>query len=448
MSSDTPLDHYFLHIVFFLQCTVTLAAPKEGLPDQDPFDSIRRERLASQSQGNEESINSNEFYSLPVGSLRFLRTQEALVSDLNSRKSKAEKERTGASGSLAEVRRAFLQYDFPDYCTGQVPSGSGQIRNRRAMGHGALAEKAIFPVLPSPESFPYAIRITAETVDSNGSSSMASICGSLMALLDAGVPVLAPVAGISVGLATKEGEVPSEQSLLLDITGTEDHYGAMDFKVGGTRDAVTALQLDVKEPVDTNILVSALKLARCGRNVVLNEMEKQAKNGFQPRPKPKLSAPAVEVVKYDASRKRDLIGPGGVVLRQLEDRYGVEIDLTQEGRCLLYGEDRDLVSKARSTVMDLVADVMEGEVYEGTIVELKDFGAIVELLRNKEGILHVSELTDEQEARAHPEGIAGFVRDFLKVGQTVDVLCIGVDPMQGSIKLSRKALLRRQRSRS
>ena len=397
-------------------------------------------------QSEQQTDSTDGFHSLPVGSIRFLRTQEALVSDLNSRNSQAEKERTGQSGSLAEVRRAFLQYDFPDYCTGQVPTGSGQRQNRRALGHGNLAEKALLPVLPTAEAFPYAVRITAETVDSNGSSSMASICGSLLALADAGVPILAPVAGISVGLALAEDGSQSEHGLLLDITGTEDYYGAMDFKVGGTRDAVTALQLDVKDPVKCSILLAGLELAQSGRNVVLDEMEAQLENGLHPRRTPKLTAPAVEVVKFDASRKRDLIGPGGVVLRQLEERYFVSIDLTQEGRCLLYGDDRQLVAKAKATVMDLVADVKEGEVYQGTIVELKDFGAIVELLRNKEGILHVSELTDEMEAKDHPEGIAGFVREHLSVGQTIDVLCTGVDPIQGSIKLSRKALLRRNQS--
>ena len=376
-----------------------------------------------------------------MGSLRFLRTQEALVSDLNSRNSQADKERTGSSGSLAEKRRAFVQYDFPGYSTGQVPTGNSNAHNRRALGHGALAEKALLPVLPSSERFPYAIRITAETVDSNGSSSMATICGSFLALIDAGVPVLQPVAGVSVGLAMQDDGPPSEDALLLDITGTEDYFGKMDFKIGGTRNAVTALQLDVKDPVETRILSAALKLAKAGRNVILDEMEKKLERGFLPRLEPKISAPAVEVVKYDASRKRDLIGPGGVVLRQIEERYSVSIDLTQEGRCLLYGEDRDLVKKAKSTVMDLVADVQEGEIYEGTIVELKDFGAVVELLRNKEALLHVSELTDESEVKDHPEGIAGFVRDFLKVGQIIDVQCIGVDPIQGSIKVSRKAVL-------
>lgn len=205
------------------------------------------------------------------------------------------------------------------------------------------------------------------------------------------------------------------------------------------------MQLDVKEPLSTDLLAAAVLLAKAGRNVVLDEMESQVEGGFTPRSQPKDTACHVELVHFDPNRKRDLIGPGGVVLRQLEDRYAVSIDLTQEGRCLLYGEDREMVSKAKATVMDLVADVEVGEVYEGTIVELKDFGAIVELLRNKEGILHVSELTDEYEAKEHPEGISGFVRDFLKVGQTLDVLCTGVDPVQGSIKLSRKALLRKEK---
>lgn len=186
------------------------------MADQDPFDSLRR-----QGSQLEERPSSNNISALPVGSLRFLRSQEALVSDLNTRKVQAEKETTGSSGSLAEVRRAFLQYDFPDYCNGRVPSGSGHINNRRGMGHGALAEKAILPVLPPPGEFPYAIRMTSEVTSSNGSSSMATVCGTVMALLDAGVPLLSPVAGISVGLAIKEDMEPSVNALVLDITGNE-----------------------------------------------------------------------------------------------------------------------------------------------------------------------------------------------------------------------------------
>jgi polyribonucleotide nucleotidyltransferase len=175
---------------------------------------------------------------------------------------------------------------------------------------------------------------------------------------------------------------------------------------------------------------------------MLEEMNSQSKalGGLLPRPEPKESAPRVEVVRFNPQRKRDLVGPGGVVLRQLEDRYGVSIDLTQEGQCLLFGANREMVALAKSTVMDLVADVVEGEVYEGTIIEIKDFGAIVELLRNKEGLLHVSELMDNKASRDHPDGNLGMVHQHLRMGERIKVLCTGVDPVQGTIKLSRKGL--------
>lgn len=223
----------------------------------------------------------------------------------------------------------------------------------------------------------------------------------------------------------------------------------MDMKVGGTGDGVTALQLDVKRPLPLAVIADALDLASAGRNVMLNEMSalsEEASCGIvtnlQPRPFLKESAPRVSVVRFDPLRKRDLIGPGGAVLRQLEDRYGVSLDLTQEGQCLLYGANPDMVNKARSAVMDLVADVEEGEVYDGTVIEIKDFGAIIELLRNKEGLLHVSELTDDPES--HPKGNLGKVSQHLRVGQQIQVLCIGVDPVQGSIRLSRKRVHQRK----
>lgn len=192
-----------------------------------------------------------------------------------------------------------------------------------------------------------------------------------------------------------------------------------------------------------------MHLAKKGRHAILNLMNKKCRNTFDGkicRHEPKESAPRVEVVRFDPQRKRDLVGPGGVVLRQLEDRYAVSLDLTQEGQCLLFGANREMVEKAKWTIMDLVADVVEGEVYTGTVIDIKDFGAVIELLRNKEGLLHVSEFsTDETEARLHPGGTAGFVRQHVKLGQTIEVLCIGVDPIQGSVKLSRKALLERKR---
>jgi polyribonucleotide nucleotidyltransferase len=417
-------------------CTATLGPPRDGMPMSDPYQPMSNPKtLVDPSAGSMGSRSE-----LPVGSLRFLRNQEVLVSDLNSKKVTADKERTGDSGSLKEVKRAFLQYDFPAYSTGEVPVGS-PAHNRRAIGHGALAERAILPILPAAHVFPYAIRITSEVTDSNGSSSMASVCGATLALLDAGVPIIEPVAGISVGAALDDSN-EDNYGLLLDITGTEDHYGEMDFKIAGTANGVTALQLDVKRPLSQKLLLEALELARAGRRAMLDEMESQSKSlgGLLPRPEPKASAPRVEVVRFNPQRKRDLVGPGGVVLRQLEDRYGVSIDLTQEGQCLLFGANREMVSRAKSTVMDLVADVIEGEIYEGTIIEIKDFGAIVELLRNKEGLLHVSELVDNQASRDHPDGNLGMVNQHLKLGQRIKVICTGVDPVQGTIKLSRKGL--------
>lgn len=238
----------------------------------------------------------------------------------------------------------------------------------------------------------------------------------------------------------------ADTTFLLD-TGTEDYFGAMDFKIAGTYVGVTALQLDVKEPIPLSVLPEALFMARAGRQAMLNEMTAQGREtvlqGLKHRPSLKDTAPRVEVVRFDPQRKRDLIGPGGAVLRQLEDRYDVSVDLTQEGQCSIFGTDKELVQKAQSTVSDLVADVIEGEVYEGTIVELKDFGAILELLRNKEGLLHVSELADDI---SDPQGNLGAVKKHLKEGDKIKVLCTGVDPVHGSIRLSVKALYKQQKT--
>ena len=340
-------------------CTATLGAPNDGMPHTNPFQVPER-----------KAREPGAYDDLPVGSLRYIRSQEAMVSDFNSKRVKAEKEMTGDSGTFEEKRRFFLHYDFPAYSTGKIPSRKG---NRREIGHGKLAEKALVSAIPPPSDFPYTTRVTSEVTSSNGSSSMASVCGATLALLDAGVPLVAPVAGVSVGLAL--GEAEDDYCLLLDITGTEDHYGAMDFKVAGTTDGVTALQLDVKKPLKLSVLEEALDLARRGRLAILNEMEILSKQSSEeiiskllPRPVFKDSVPRVEVIRFDPLRKKDLIGPGGAVLRQLEDRFDVLLDLRQEGQCLLFGEDKEMVANAKSAVMDLVADVEEGQVYRGTIV--------------------------------------------------------------------------------
>ena len=423
-------------------CTTTLGAPREGLPISDPY------VTSGSSSGSAISSEKGPYDDLPVGSLRMIKNQQALESDLNSKRVRADREMTGDSGSLGEARRAFLHYDFPSYSTGETRR-PGPAVNRRAIGHGTLAEWGILPILPPPATFPYTIRMTSEVTSSNGSSSMASVCGATLALLDAGVPILAPAAGVSIGLVREESTTSSEDSYayLLDLTGTEDHFGEMDFKVAGTDIGLTAMQLDVKRPIPLDIVIQAMDIAREGRTAILTSMSTAAEEAsagaiqnLAPRRRPKPSAPRVEIVRFDPARKRDLIGPGGAVLKQLEDRYGVSLDLSQEGRCLLYGNDAPAVSKAKSAVQDLVADVVEGEIYQGTVIEIKDFGAVVELLRNKEGLLHVSELGGN-EGQHHGDNF-GLVRKELEVGEQISVRCIGVDPVQGHIKLSRKSLLK------
>jgi polyribonucleotide nucleotidyltransferase len=414
-------------------CTATLGPPKDGILLSDPY--YQPKEVTGMEDGNKP------FQDLPVGSLRYLKNQEHLESDLNSRKVRADREQTGDSGILKERQRAFLQYDFPAYSKGEVQTGSSMGANRREIGHGALAEKAVLPMLPSASEFPYAIRMTSEVTSSNGSSSMASVCGATLALLDAGVPITSPVAGVSVGLAKDEDNDESYQ-LLLDITGTEDYYGTMDFKIAGTISEVTALQLDVHQPLPLSIVADALNLAKDARRVILEEMKSQSAvsssgrvSNLLPRSELKPSAPRVEVVRFDPTRKKDLLGPGGVVIRQMEDRFNVSLDLTQEGRCLLFGDDQEMVRKAKAAVMDLVADVEVGGVYDGTVIELRDFGAIIELLRNKEGLCHVSELAARDLIKAHPEGTVGLINSILQVGQKIEVVCMAVDPVQGTIRL-------------
>ncbi|KAL7546837.1 hypothetical protein ACHAWF_010167 [Thalassiosira exigua] len=407
-------------------------APREGMPIIEPYAGI-----ADKGAGTDVAKGDDE--NVPVGSLRFLRNQAEMDSDMNTRRVVAGREMTGDSGILSEVKRAFLHYDFPDFSTGVVKSRVGASTNRRAIGHGNLAEKAILPALPHVSDFPYTIRLTSEVTSSNGSSSMASACGASLALLDAGVPLVAPVAGVSVGLA------PGSEELLLDITGTEDHYGDMDFKICGTRGGITAMQLDVKRPLPVETVLAALDLAKEGRIAILGAMEKECGDtlpGLNPRAFMKSTAPRIEVIRFDPNRKRDLVGPGGAVLRQLEDRFDVSLDLSQEGRCLIFGPLAS-VSEAKHVIMDLVSEVEEGGIYEGTVVEIKDFGAVIELLRNKEGLLHVSEIEDSPER--HPGGNVGLVDSHLKVGDKIEVLCTKIDHVQGSIKLSRKKLLEMRR---
>ena len=413
-------------------CTTTLGPPKDGILQNDPYEPTTE----TLDKANDVDTPSKK---LPVGSLRYLRSQEHLESDLNSRKVRADREQTGDSGTLRERRRAFLQYDFPAYSKGEIqmgPSGG----NRREIGHSALAEKSILPTLPPANEFPYAIRMTSEVTSSNGSSSMATVCGVTLSLLDAGVPISAPAAGVSVGLV--QDATDNSHQLLLDITGTEDHFGLMDFKVAGTAEKVTAMQLDVKQPLSLSVITDALHVAKEGRVAILDEMRAQstisskgAISNLSHRSELKPSAPRSSVVTFDPARKKDLLGPGGVVIRQMEDRFNVSLDLTQEGQCLLFGDDSEMVRKAKAAVMDLVSDVEVGVTYEGTIIEIRDFGVIIELLRNKEGLCHVSEFAVKEKIKSHPHGTLGLLKELFVTGQKIDVVCTAVDPVQGIIRL-------------
>ncbi|KAL9180681.1 LOW QUALITY PROTEIN: hypothetical protein ACHAXT_011134 [Thalassiosira profunda] len=408
-------------------CTATMGAPREGLPIADPY--------SFEGQGKEEIQGDDENVS-PIGSLRFLRTQAEMEADMNTRRVKAGRELMGDSGVLSEVKRAFLHYDFPDFSTGVVKSRAGASANRRAIGHGNLAEKAVLPALPHIDDFPYTIRLTSEVTSSNGSSSMASACGVSLALLDAGVPMIAPVAGVSVGLA------PGSNELLLDITGTEDHYGDMDFKICGTHGGITAMQLDVKQPLPLENLLAALDLAKEGRRAILNAMENECRStlpGLHPRPSLKSTAPRVEVIAFDPNRKRDLVGPGGAVLRQLEDRFDISLDLSQEGRCIIFGSPderrKGQASHHGSCVRRRSRRCLRGHSDRDKRISVLSLSCC----ETKKDCCML--LTDDA-AGKHPGGNLGLVKSHLKVGDKIEVLCTKIDHVQGSIKLSRKKLLR------
>ncbi|CAN0041379.1 unnamed protein product [Discosporangium mesarthrocarpum] len=307
------------------------------------------------------------------------------------------KSNTGLQGSL------YLHYDFPPYAVNEI----GKLgTNRRMVGHGNLAERALLPTIPDVQEFPYTMRVTSEVTMSNGSSSMATACSASLALMDAGVPVKEPVGGMSVGLMTLDapatGKSIGEHVLLTDIVGTEDHYGDMDFKVAGTPSGVTAMQLDVKLEggIPLSVLETALVKAEHGRKKVLMAMSKAIKC---PAPELKPRAPRCEIVQFEPDRKKDIVGFQGQMLRKIEDTYGVHVDLSEEGQAVLFGENSENVTAAKREVQDLVQDLREGEVLTGKVVEVQHYGCEVELLRNQTGLLHVSHMTKSRPAPPAPE---------------------------------------------
>jgi polyribonucleotide nucleotidyltransferase len=327
------------------------------------------------------------------------------------------------------TKRFYLHYNFPPFSVGEARMLRGP--GRREVGHGSLAERAILPMLPSLDEFPYTIRVVSETLESNGSSSMASVCGATLSLMDAGVPLKAPVAGIAMGLI----EDGRRTAILSDILGDEDHLGDMDFKVAGTRDGVTAVQMDIKvRSVDWEVMERALEQARQGRLHILDCMAKETAGDFEDfRPRPELSryAPRVQVITIKPDRIRDVIGPGGKVIRAIQDTTSTKIDIDDTGRVTIFSPDSEALERAEAMVRELTQEAELDRVYLGKVKRITDFGAFVEIFPGTDGLIHISHLA---------EGRVERVTDVVQEGDEVLAKCIDIDP-SGRIRLSRKEAL-------
>ena len=332
-------------------------------------------------------------------------------------------------GFEGEAKKRFLlHYNFPPFSVGEVAFLRGA--GRREIGHGALAERAIGAMLPPEEKWPYAMRVVSDILESNGSSSMATVCGASLSLMDAGVPLKAPVAGVAMGLV-KEGE---EYAILTDIAGAEDHYGDMDFKVAGTRDGITALQMDIKViGITAQVMREALAQAQRGRLFILEKMEEVISSG---REKISDYAPRFYTVQIPTDKIRDLIGPGGKMIRSIVEQTGVKIDVEDSGLVKVASNDQASAQKALQIIGDITATAEVGKTYLGKVTRLADFGAFVEIIPGTEGLLHISEVAEHRIAD---------VRDELKEGDQVLVKVLAVEGNR--IRLSRKAILKEQRAK-
>ncbi|MBZ2189396.1 polyribonucleotide nucleotidyltransferase [Alcanivorax sp. JB21] len=317
--------------------------------------------------------------------------------------------------------RFMLHYNFPPYCVGET--GFVGSPKRREIGHGRLARRGVQAVLPSEQDFPYAIRVVSEITESNGSSSMASVCGTSLALMDAGVPIKAPVAGIAMGLVKEED---GRFAVLSDILGDEDHLGDMDFKVAGTEKGVTALQMDIKiQGITEEIMEAALVQAREGRLHILGEMNKVIST---PRAELSANAPTLLTIKINPEKIRDVIGKGGATIRALCEEFSANIDIEDDGSVKVYAETRDQAAAAVAKIEGLTAEPEVGEIYEGKVTRTVDFGAFVEIFPGTEGLLHISQIAQERVEK---------VTDYVKEGDVIKVKVLDVD-QRGRIKLSMK----------
>jgi polyribonucleotide nucleotidyltransferase len=335
-----------------------------------------------------------------------------------------------AYGGGEQSKRFILHYNFPPFSVGETGRFGGA--RRREIGHRALAERSVEPVVPKEQDFRYAIRITSEVMESNGSTSMASVCSGVLALMDAGVPIKTPVAGISVGLVTENDETGNlkRYNLLTDIIGSEDHFGDMDFKLCGTRQGVTGFQLDLKLPgLSHKILTEAIYRARDARSKILDIMA-----GALAEPRPELSkyAPRIETIKINPDKIGALIGPGGKTIKGIVAETGAEINIEDDGSVHIYATSGESMARAKEIIGGMTKEIEIGETYHGHVVSIKEFGAFVEVFPGKDGLVHISELADFRVRR---------VEDVAKIGEMIWVKCIGIDD-KGRVKLSRKAALK------
>ena len=325
-----------------------------------------------------------------------------------------------------ESKRYMHQYNFPSYSVGEARPSRGP--GRREIGHGALAEKALVPVIPSEDEFPYAIRVVSEVLSSNGSTSQASICGSTLALMDAGVPIKKPVAGISTGLVTDKND-PSRYIMLTDIQGIEDFFGDMDFKVGGTKDGITAIQVDIKiDGLTYDIIKEAFERTKVARDYILDNIMLPVIN--EPRKEVSKYAPKIMMANISVDKIKDVIGPGGKMINKIIDETGVKIDINDDGKVCVYANDSESGKKAMDMILDIAKIIEVGGIYDGKVTKIMPFGAFIDIGGGNEGLLHISKISNKRVEK---------VEDVLSVGDEVTVKVSEIDN-QGRINLNMKDL--------
>src|SRR5215475_1818934 len=431
-------------------CEEVKAAILEKHPEADPFaisqafDYVQRKAFRISILEKQKRVDGRGYQDLrPIGcevsvlprahgSAIFQRGETQAVA-LATLAPIEEAQMLDAYGGGEQSKRFILHYNFPPVSVGETGRTGGP--GRREIGHGALAERSLEPVVPNENDFRYAIRISSEIMESNGSTSMASVCAGMLALMDAGVPVKTPVAGISIGLVTESGDGQSgsdgkRYELLTDIIGSEDHFGDMDFKLCGTDAGVTGFQLDLKLPgIRHNVMAEVIQRAKEARTKILDIMRSALD---KPRAELSKYAPRIETIKINPEKIGALIGPGGKTIKGIVAETGAEINIEDDGSVHIYATTGESMARAKEIIGGMTREIEIGQTYQGRVVTTKEFGAFVEVFPGKDGLVHISELADFRVKRTE---------DVVKVGDMIWVKCIGIDD-KGRVKLSRKAALK------